>query len=79
MACGKIDLNTGELAYGVSGKDHIDDWGFSDGIHSPGKGRGFRAYFQAPPGPKDSYYAYLQPRTRHSRAASPRTTRAASA
>jgi arylsulfatase A-like enzyme len=31
-----------------------------DGIHSPGKGRGFRAYLQAPAGPKDSYYAYLQ-------------------
>ena len=59
MTCGKIDLNTGDLAYGLSGKEHLEQWGFSDGIHSPGKGRGFRAYLQAPAGPKDSYYAYL--------------------
>jgi arylsulfatase A-like enzyme len=59
MTCGKIDLNTGDLAYGVSGKEHLEQWGFSDGFHSPGKGRGFRAYLQAPVGPKDSYYAYL--------------------
>jgi arylsulfatase A-like enzyme len=60
MVCGKVDLNTGELAYGLSGREHIEEWGFSDGIHSPGKGRGFRAYLQPPAGPKDSYYAYLE-------------------
>jgi choline-sulfatase len=59
MACGKLDLNTGELALGVSGKRFLDEWGFADGIDSPGKGRGFRAYLSAPEGPKDSYYAYL--------------------
>jgi choline-sulfatase len=60
MTCGKIDLNTGDVAYGLSGKEHLEQWGFSDGIHSPGKGRGFRAYLQGTPGPKDSYYAYLE-------------------
>ena len=59
MACGKIDLNTADVRLGVSGREHLDEWGFSDGIHSPGKGRGFRAYLQAPAGPKDAYYAYL--------------------
>jgi arylsulfatase A-like enzyme len=60
MTCGKIDLSTSETALGISGRQHLDAWGFSDGIYSPGKGRGFRAYLQAPPGAKDSYYAYLE-------------------
>ncbi len=76
MTCGKIDLNTGDLAYGVSGKDHLEQWGFSDGFHSPGKGRGFRAYLQAPVGPKDSYYAYLQAQGSRARASRRRGLRA---
>ena len=59
MACGKIDLDSSAIMLGVSGKEHLDAWGFSDGIHSPGKGRGFRAYLEPPVGPKDAYYAYL--------------------
>jgi arylsulfatase A-like enzyme len=60
MACGKIDLNTAEIALGVDGKRFLEDWGFSDGIDNPGKGRGFRAYLKDPVGAKDSYYAYLE-------------------
>jgi choline-sulfatase len=59
MACGKIDLDSSDIVLGVSGKEHLDDWGFSDGVNSPGKGRGFKAYFEPPLGPKDAYYAYL--------------------
>ncbi|HUP24950.1 MAG TPA: sulfatase-like hydrolase/transferase [Thermoanaerobaculia bacterium] len=59
MACGKLDLATGEIVLGVDGRRFIDEYGFSDGIDSPGKGRGFRAYFQPPVGPKDAYYSYL--------------------
>jgi choline-sulfatase len=60
MTCGKIDLSTSELNLGVSGRQHLDAWGFADGMYCPGKGRGFRSYLQAPQGAKDSYYAYLE-------------------
>jgi hypothetical protein len=43
---------------GVDGRRFTDEAGFSDGVDSPGKGRGFRAFCQPPAGPQDAYYSH---------------------
>jgi len=63
LACGKIDLATGELVagrgLGTDGRRFTREWGFTDAIVNAGKQAGAKCYLTPPVGPKDAYYAYL--------------------
>ena len=59
MGCGKLDLHKGDYSWGLDGRGSMEAWGFSEMIDNGGKGGGASAYRQAPVGPKDPYYAYL--------------------
>ena len=59
MGCGKFDLHKASPIWGLDGRTHLAQWGFSDGIDNAGKwdavGSGRKA-------PKDPYMAYLESR-----------------
>ena len=65
MGCGKFDLNKGactsgtQSAWGLDGKSHFDEWGFSDGINNEGKFDGTRSGREKPQGP---YLQFLEER-----------------
>jgi arylsulfatase A-like enzyme len=63
MGVGKIDLAKATGDWGLDGRGHIKEWGFSDQVNCCGKGDGMAAYLRAPVGAKDPYYAYLDSRT----------------
>lgn len=41
MGCGKFDLSKRSHNWGINGKHHLKEWGFSDGINNAGKGDAF--------------------------------------
>lgn len=57
MGCGKFDLNKGENIWGLDGKYHLREWGFSDGINNAGKQAAYRSGAQTP---GDPYMALLE-------------------
>ena len=64
MGCGKFDLNKGTCtsnlpAWGLDGKHHLKEWGFSDGINNEGKMDGANSGREKPQGP---YLQYLEER-----------------
>jgi arylsulfatase len=64
MGCGKFDLNKGtctsrQPAWGLDGKLHLDEWGFSDGINNEGKQDGKNSGREKPQGP---YMQFLEER-----------------
>ena len=64
MGCGKFDLNKGTCtsnrpAWGLDGKRHLLDWGFSDGINNEGKIDGANSGRDKPQGP---YLQFLEER-----------------
>lgn len=64
MGCGKFDLNKGTCtsnrpAWGLDGKRHLRDWGFSDGINNEGKIDGANSGRDKPQGP---YLQFLEAR-----------------
>ena len=56
---GKFDLNKGSNDWGLDGKNHLDEWGFTDGINSEGKHAGVNTGAESPRGP---YMKYLHDR-----------------
>ncbi len=64
MGCGKFDLNKGTCtsnlpAWGLDGKRHLREWGFSDGINNEGKIDGANSGREKPQGP---YLQFLETR-----------------
>lgn len=64
MGCGKFDLNKGTCtsnlpAWGLDGKRHLREWGFSDGINNEGKIDGANSGRDTPQGP---YLQFLEER-----------------
>ncbi|GIX07743.1 MAG: arylsulfatase [Candidatus Poribacteria bacterium] len=56
---GKFDLNKGSNDWGLDGKNHLEEWGFTDGINSEGKHAGVNTGAESPRGP---YMKYLHDR-----------------
>jgi arylsulfatase A-like enzyme len=63
MGVGKLDLAKNAREWGLDGRLHMEEWGFSDQTNCSGKGDGLAAYLRDPVGPKDPYYAFLDSRT----------------
>jgi arylsulfatase len=63
MGVGKLDLAKAAHDWGLDGRNHMAEWGFSDQVNCCGKGDGMAAYLREPAGPKDPYYSYLDSRT----------------
>ena len=64
LGCGKFDLNKGTCtsnlpAWGLDGKRHLNEWGFSDGINNEGKIDGANSGREKPQGP---YLQFLEER-----------------
>ncbi len=64
LGCGKFDLNKGTCtsnlpAWGLDGKHHLKEWGFSDGINNEGKIDGANSGREKPQGP---YLQFLEER-----------------
>ncbi|MGH9632724.1 MAG: sulfatase-like hydrolase/transferase, partial [Bryobacteraceae bacterium] len=54
LGCGKLDLAKASHDWGVDGKKHLTEWGFSDGVNNAGK---FDAIRNSYPEPQDPYMA----------------------
>jgi arylsulfatase A-like enzyme len=57
---GKLDLNKGSEDWGLDGKNHLSEWGFSDGFNSAGKPEATNTYEGTPLEP---YMDYLKGRS----------------
>lgn len=57
MGCGKFDLHKKSESWGIDGKHHLMEWGFSDGIDNAGKWDAVRSGRKKP---KDPYMQYLE-------------------
>lgn len=57
LGVGKFDLHKASYIWGVDGKRHLHEWGFSDGIDNAGK---IDAKLSGADLPRDPYMAYLQ-------------------
>jgi choline-sulfatase len=60
LACGKMDLAKHSDFWGVDGKWHVTDWGFSDAINNAGKFDQLSGYKKAGDKPADPYLIFLQ-------------------
>lgn len=54
--CGKFDLSKKSKNWGLDGRNHLQDWGFSDGVNNAGK---WDAYGSGAERPQDPYMAWL--------------------
>ncbi len=57
VGIGKFDLNKGSEDWGLDGKNHLEEWGFSDGFNSAGKPEATKTYTGTPVEP---YMAFLK-------------------
>jgi choline-sulfatase len=62
LACGKMDLAKASNSWGIDGKLHINDWGFSDGINNAGKWDQLAGLRKNNGKPCDPYMTYLNKR-----------------